>query len=81
MSLAKKINNCDMTIKSIITKSIISEKKGWNNKRIHEKRNKIGERERERECVCVCVCVLIFFGMNNLEGIVERGGNEVKRNL
>ena len=41
------------------------------------------EREREREsvCVCVCVCVLIFFGMNNLEGIVERGGNEVKRNL
>ena len=80
MSLAKKINNCDMTIKSIITKSIISEKKGWNNKRIHEKRNKIGEREREREreresvCVCVCVCVLIFFGMNNLEGIVERGG-------
>ena len=74
MSLAKKINNCDMTIKSIITKSIISEKKGWNNKRIHEKRNKIGERERERERVCVCVCVLIFFGMNNLEGIVERGG-------
>ena len=39
------------------------------------------ERERERESVCVCVCVLIFFGMNNLEGIVERGGNEVKRNL
>ena len=39
------------------------------------------ERERKRESVCVCVCVLIFFGMNNLEGIVERGGNEVKRNL
>ena len=39
------------------------------------------ERERKRERECVCVCVLIFFGMNNLEGIVERGGNEVKRNL
>ena len=25
--------------------------------------------------------VLTFFAMNNLEGIGERGGNEVKRNL
>ena len=46
---------------------------GWNNKRIHQKRNKIGERERER--------VLTFVAMNNLEGIGERGGNEVKGNL
>ena len=30
-----------------------------------------GEKER----------VLTFFTMNNLEGIEERGGNEVKRNL
>ena len=30
-----------------------------------------GERERER--------VLTFFAMKNLEGIGERGGNEVKR--
>ena len=32
-----------------------------------------GERERERERV------LTFFAMKNLEGIGERGGNEVKR--
>ena len=37
------------------------------------KRETKWERERER--------VLIYFGMNNLEGIEERGGNEVKRNL
>ena len=36
------------------------------------KRDKIGERERERERE------LTFFAMNNLEGIGERGGNEVK---
>ena len=34
-------------------------------------RNKIGERE----------CVLTFFIVDNLEGIGERGGNEVGRNL
>ena len=33
------------------------------------------ERERERERV------LTFFAINNLEGIGERGENEVKRNL
>ena len=33
------------------------------------------ERERERERA------LTFFAMNNLEGIGERGGNEVRRNL
>ena len=37
------------------------------------KREKIGERERERE-----ERELTFFVMNNLEGIWERGGNEVK---
>ena len=31
------------------------------------------ERERERELIC--------FGMYNLQGIGERGGNEVKGNL
>ena len=36
-------------------------------------REKIFFLERER--------VLTFFAMNNLEGIEERGGNEVKRNL
>ena len=34
-------------------------------------RNKIGERE----------CVLTFFIMDNLEGIGERGGIDVRRNL
>ena len=47
------------------------EKKVVNIKKIHQIRYKIGERERE----------LTFFSMNNLEGIWERGGNEVKRNL
>ena len=72
----KKRNKCVVKIKSIIRKSTINGgKNGWNNKRIHQKRNKIGERERERERV------LTFVAMNNLEGIGERGGNEVKRNL
>ena len=43
-------------------------KKTNNNNNI--KRDKIGEGERERE--------LTFFVVNNLEGIGERGGNEVK---
>ena len=44
---AKKWNKCDVTIKSIITKITINHnKKGsWNNKKIHQKRNKIRERE------------------------------------
>ena len=60
------------TIKSTITKITINGKK-----KIHKKRNKIGEREREREREGIDL-----FTMNNLEGIWERerGGNEVKRN-
>ena len=68
---AKKRNKWDVTIKSI--KKPLMEKKVVNIKKIHQIRYKIGERERERE--------LTFFSMNNLEGIWERGGNEVKRNL
>ena len=70
----KKRNKCVVKIKSIIRKSTIKGgENGWNNKRIHQKRNKTGERERER--------VLTSVAMNNLEGIGERGGNEVKGNL
>ena len=43
-------------------------KNSWNNKKIHQKRNKIGERWS-----------IDLFTMNNMEGIWERGGNEVKR--
>ena len=69
----KKRNKCEVTIKSTITKGTIMEgKSGWNNKKLKKKRSKETklERERERE--------LTFFAMNNLEGIGERGGNEVK---
>ena len=52
-------------------------KSGWNNKQIHQKRNKIGEREREREGERV----LTFFVVDNLEGIGERGGYKVIRIL
>jgi len=40
-------------------------------KQIHQKRNKIRERER----------VLTFFVVDNLEGIGKRSGNEVRRDL
>ena len=76
----KKRNKCNVTIKSIIIikkASLAGKKKGWNYKRIHQKRNKIGERERERERERELIC----FGMYNLQGIGERGGNEIKRNL
>ena len=47
----KKRNKCDVTIKSTITKRIISGKKKKKEvetiKKIHQQRNKIGERERE----------------------------------
>ena len=59
-----------MTIKSIITKRTISGKKLVEIIKKSTKR----ERERERER-------LTFFVVDNLEGIVERGGNEVRRNL
>ena len=48
----KKINNCDVTIKSTITKRTISRKKKvvetikTKKKKNHQKRNKIGEGER-----------------------------------
>ena len=64
-----------MTIKSIITKAPLVEKK-----KMIETIKESTEREiffffGEKEWV------LTFFAMNNLEGIEERGGNEVKRNL
>ena len=64
-----------MTVKSTLTKRTIRgekvvEKKKKKNNNNNIKRDKIGEGERERE--------LTFFVVNNLEGIGERGGNEVK---
>ena len=44
-------------------------------KKIDQLRNKIGERERERERV------LTSFVEDNLEGIEERVGSEIIRNL
>ena len=64
---------CDVTIKSILTKSTISEKIKIDTIKESTKRETKLERERER--------VLTFFFMTNLKGIRERGGNEVKRNL
>ena len=73
-------NKYNVTIKSIITKlSAIS----WGNKWLKQYKNPPkekqiwGEKERERERERV----LTFFAINNLEGIGERGENEVKRNL
>ena len=61
-----------MTIKSTITKRTISSRKKVVEtiKKIHQKRNKIGERES-----------IDLFVLKNLGGIRERGGNEVRRNL
>ena len=72
--LAKKRNKCEVTIKSTITKGTIRGKKMCL-KQLKKKKSKERklERERERE-----ERELTFFVMNNLEGIWERGGNEVK---
>ena len=51
------------------------EKSGWNNKKSSKRETKNGERERERERERE----LTFFAMNNLEGIGERSGNEIKK--
>ena len=65
-----------MIIKSIITKRTISRKEKrsrWNNnKKSIKRKNKTGERERES---------IDLFVVDNLEGIGERGGNEVRINL
>ena len=63
-----------MTIKSTITKRTIGGKNFLKQlkKKKHQKRQDWRERERERERE------LTSFAMNNLEGIGERGGNEVK---
>ena len=45
----KKISKCDVTIKSTITKRTISRKRkvvGTITKKIHQKRNKIGEKDK-----------------------------------
>ena len=73
IQIIKKRNKCDRKIKSTIIKRTISEKdSGWNNKKIHQKINKIGERE---------YWVLTFFVVDNLEGTSERGGYKVIRIL
>ena len=64
---AKKRNKCDVTIKSKIT--INGKKVVETIKKFTKKEKKIGERES-----------IDLFAMNNLEGIWERGGKEVKRN-
>ena len=70
--LAKKRNKCEVTIKSTITKGTIRGKKMCLKQlKKNQKRENWREREREER-------ELTFFVMNNLEGIWERGGNEVK---
>ena len=66
-------NKYNVTIKSIITKAPLVEKKMIETIKESTERENFFFLERER--------VLTFFAMNNLEGIEERGGNEVKRNL
>ena len=63
-----------MTIKSTITKRTIGGKKFLKQLKKKASKETILERERERERERD----LPFFAMNNLEGIGERGGNEVK---
>ena len=70
----KKINKCDVTIKSTITKITISRKKKWLKqlkKKSHQKQN---QNWRKRESIDL-------FVVDNLEGIGEGDGNEVRRNL
>ena len=71
--LAKKRNKCEVTIKSTITKGTIKGKKMCLKQLKKKSKERKLERERERE-----ERELTFFVMNNLEGIWERGGNEVK---
>ena len=64
-----------MTVKSTLTKRTIRGEKvvEKKNQQQHQKRQnwRVRERERERERIDL-------FVVNNLEGIGERGGNEVK---
>ena len=62
-----------MTVKSTLTKRTIRGEKVVEKKKQqqHQKRQNWRERERERERIDL-------FVVNNLEGIGERGGNEVK---
>ena len=70
----KKINKCDVTIKSTITKITISRKKKWLKqlkKKSHQKQN---QNWRKRESIDL-------FVVDKLEGIGEGDGNEVRRNI
>ena len=70
----KKINKCDVTIKSTITKITISRKKKvveTIKKKSHQKQK---QNWRKRESIDL-------FVVDNLEGIGEGDGNEVRRNL
>ena len=69
---SKKRNKFNVTIKSTITKIIINGIFFLKIKKFTKKKQNWGERERER---------IDIFSVNNLEGIWERGGKEVKRNL
>ena len=68
----KKINKCDVTIKSTITKITISRKKMVET--IKKKPPKQKQNWRKRESIDL-------FVVDNLEGIGEGDGNEVRRNL
>ena len=74
----EKTNKCDVIIKSTITKRTIcrEKKSGWNNlKKKLSKQKKIKNKNwRKRESIDL-------FVVDNLQGIRERGGNEVRRNL
>ena len=74
LNIHKSLNKCEVTVKSTLTKRTIRGEKVVEKKKQqqqqHQKRQNWRERGRERE--------LTFFVVNNLEGIGERGGNEVK---
>ena len=72
--LAKRRNKCEVTIKSTITKGTIKgEKKCSKQLKKNQKRENWRERVRRER--------IDLFVVNNLEGIWERGGNEVRINL
>ena len=67
----KNINKCDVIIKLTITKRTISRKKKVV---VTIKKKSTKKKWRKRESIDL-------FVMDNLEGIGERGGNEVRINL
>ena len=70
----KKINKCDVTIKSTITKITISRKKKWLKQLKKKSQQKQNQNWRKRESIDL-------FVVDKLEGIGEGDGNEVRRNI